>query len=67
MDSNNNNNERKKGQYHEFINFAIQGMIENAQFAIAIAVGAIEWLLLMAQKICAIAKKYGSRISTNIS
>jgi hypothetical protein len=72
--NNNNNNDRhehkKKGlpqQYNESINFAIQGMIENAQFAIAIAVGAIEWLLLMAQKICAIAKKYGSRISTNIS
>jgi hypothetical protein len=38
-----------------------------AQLLQAILVGAIEWLLLMAQKICAIAKKYGSRISTNIS
>jgi hypothetical protein len=38
-----------------------------AQLLQAISVGAIEWLLLMAQKICAIAKKYGSRISTNIS
>jgi hypothetical protein len=35
---NDNNNERKK-VYHEFINFAIQGMSENAQFSIAIAVG----------------------------
>jgi hypothetical protein len=34
----NNNNERKK-IYHEFINFAIQGMSENAQFSLAIAVG----------------------------
>lgn len=41
MDDNNNNYyEHKNGQqYHEFINFAIQGMNENAQFAIAIAVG----------------------------
>jgi hypothetical protein len=38
-----------------------------AQLLQAISVGAIEWLLLMAQKIYAIAKKYGSRISTNIS
>ena len=35
---NNNDRERKKA-YHEIINFAIQGMRENAQFAIAIAVG----------------------------
>ena len=35
---NNNNRERKKA-YHELINFAIQGMGENAQFSIAIAVG----------------------------
>jgi hypothetical protein len=34
----NNNNESKK-VYHEFINFAIQGMSENAQFSLAIAVG----------------------------
>jgi hypothetical protein len=38
-----------------------------AQLLQAILVRAIEWLLLMAQKIYAIAKKYGSRISTNIS
>ena len=38
-----------------------------AQLLQAISVGAIEWLLLMAQKTHAIAKKYGSRISTNIS
>ncbi|MCD6037534.1 MAG: hypothetical protein K0S67_1422 [Nitrososphaeraceae archaeon] len=38
-----------------------------AQLLQAISVGVIEWLLLMAQKIYAIAKKYGSRISTNIS
>ena len=35
---NNNDRERKKA-YHELINFAIQGMGENAQFSIAIAVG----------------------------
>jgi hypothetical protein len=35
----NNDGERKKGQYNEFINFAIQGMSENAQFSLAIAVG----------------------------
>jgi hypothetical protein len=35
-----------------------------AQLLQAISVGAIEWLLLMAQKTHAIAKKYGSRIST---
>jgi protein-S-isoprenylcysteine O-methyltransferase Ste14 len=34
----NNSGERKK-EYHEFMNFAIQGMSENAQFSIAIAVG----------------------------
>ena len=33
-----NNREHKK-EYHEFINFAIQGMGENAQFSLAIAVG----------------------------
>jgi hypothetical protein len=33
-----NNREHKK-EYHELINFAIQGMSENAQFSIAIAVG----------------------------
>jgi hypothetical protein len=33
-----NNNEHKK-VYHELINFATQGMGENAQFSIAIAVG----------------------------
>ena len=33
-----NNREHKK-EYREFINFAIQGMSENAQFSIAIAVG----------------------------
>jgi len=38
-----------------------------AQLLQAISVGAIECLLLMAQKTSAIAKKYGSRISTNIS
>jgi hypothetical protein len=38
-----------------------------AQLLQAISVGAIEWLLLMAQKTHAIAEKYGSRISTNIS
>jgi hypothetical protein len=35
---NDNNNERKK-TYHELINIAIQGMNENAQFSVAIAVG----------------------------
>jgi hypothetical protein len=34
----NNDSERKK-IYHELINFATQGMSENAQFSIAIAVG----------------------------
>lgn len=34
----NNIDERKK-VYHEFINFATQGMGENAQFTVAIAVG----------------------------
>jgi hypothetical protein len=34
----NNNGERKK-IYHELINYAIQGMSENAQFSIVIAVG----------------------------
>jgi hypothetical protein len=34
----NNDGERKKA-YHELINFATQGMSENAQFSIAIAVG----------------------------
>jgi hypothetical protein len=34
----NNIGERKK-VYHEFINFTIQGMSENAQFLLAIAVG----------------------------
>jgi hypothetical protein len=39
-----------------------------AQLLQAISAGAIEWLiLLMAQKTHAIAKKYGSRISTNVS
>jgi protein-S-isoprenylcysteine O-methyltransferase Ste14 len=33
-----NNNKHKK-EYHELINFATQGMGENAQFSIAIAVG----------------------------
>jgi hypothetical protein len=33
-----NNDERKK-VYHELINFAKQGMSENAQFSVAIAVG----------------------------
>jgi protein-S-isoprenylcysteine O-methyltransferase Ste14 len=35
----NNNNEHKKGQYHEAIDFATQQMSENAQFSVAIAVG----------------------------
>jgi hypothetical protein len=34
-----NNNREHKKEYHEFINFAIQGMSENAQFSLAIAVG----------------------------
>jgi hypothetical protein len=34
-----NNNREHKKEYHEFINFATQGMSENAQFSIAIAVG----------------------------
>jgi mannose-6-phosphate isomerase class I len=38
-----------------------------AQLLQAVLVRAHEWLLLMAQKTHAIAKKYGSRISTNIS
>jgi nucleoside permease NupC len=53
--NNHNNNDRhehkKKGlpqQYNEFINFAIQGMIENAQFAIAIAVGIFGILAIFA-------------------
>jgi hypothetical protein len=49
--SNNNDKEwreHKKGQYHEFINFAIQGMEENAQFSIAIAVGIFGILAIFA-------------------
>jgi nucleoside permease NupC len=53
--NNHNNNDRhehkKKGlpqQYNEFINFAIQGMIENAQFAIVIAVGIFGILAIFA-------------------
>lgn len=34
-----NNGEHAKKAYRESINFAIQGMSENAQFSIAIAVG----------------------------
>jgi hypothetical protein len=34
-----NNGEHNKKVYHESINFAMQGMSENAQFSIAIAVG----------------------------
>jgi hypothetical protein len=34
-----NNNREHKKEYHEYINFAIQGMSENAQFSLAIAVG----------------------------
>jgi hypothetical protein len=34
-----NNGAEQKKIYHEFINFAIQGMSENAQFSLAIAVG----------------------------
>jgi nucleoside permease NupC len=34
-----NNNREHKKEYHEFINFAIQGMSENAQFSLAIAAG----------------------------
>ncbi|MDQ3869911.1 MAG: hypothetical protein M3250_10210 [Thermoproteota archaeon] len=33
------NNDEHKKVYHESINFAMQGMGENAQFSIAIAVG----------------------------
>jgi len=42
-----NNNEHKK-VYHELINFAIQGMNENAQFLIAIAVGIFGILAIIA-------------------
>jgi hypothetical protein len=34
-----NNGAEQKKIYHEFINFVIQGMSENAQFSLAIAVG----------------------------
>ena len=44
---NNNDRERKKA-YHELINFAIQGMGENAQFSIAIAVGIFGILAIFA-------------------
>ncbi len=44
---NNNDGERKKA-YHELINFAIQGMGENAQFSIAIAVGIFGILAIFA-------------------
>ena len=47
MDTN-NNNEHKNGQYHEFINFAIQGMGENAQFSLAIVVGVFGVLAIFA-------------------
>jgi hypothetical protein len=33
------NNDEHKKVYHESINFAMQGIRENAQFSIAIAVG----------------------------
>ena len=42
-----NNDERKK-VYHELINFATQGMSENAQFSIAIAVGIFGILAIFA-------------------
>ena len=42
-----NNREHKK-EYHEFINFAIQGMSENAQFSITIAVGIFGILAIFA-------------------
>jgi hypothetical protein len=43
----NNGGEHKK-EYHEFINFAIQGMSENAQFSLAIAVGIFGILAIFA-------------------
>jgi hypothetical protein len=50
MDNNNNNDghERKKGQYHEPINFATQGMSDYAQFSVAIAVGIFGILAIFA-------------------
>ena len=42
-----NEGERKKA-YHELINFATQGMSENAQFSIAIAVGIFGILAIFA-------------------
>jgi hypothetical protein len=47
MDDNNNDGRDKKA-YHELINFAMQGMGENAQFAIAIAVGIFGILAIFA-------------------
>jgi hypothetical protein len=38
-----NNGAELKKIYHEFINFAIQGMSENAQFSLAIAKGFLEF------------------------
>jgi hypothetical protein len=38
-----NNGAEQKKIYHEFINFAIQGMSENAQFSLAIAEGFLEF------------------------
>jgi len=42
-----NDREHKRG-YHELINFAIQGMSENAQFSVAIAVGIFGILAIFA-------------------
>jgi hypothetical protein len=48
MDNNNDGHERKKGQYHEPINFARQGMSDYAQFSVAIAVGIFGILAIFA-------------------